>query len=39
VRYRWSDISATTARWEQAFSTDKGETWETNWIMRSTRVE
>ena len=32
VRYRWSGITETTARWEQAFSTDGGETWETNWV-------
>jgi len=39
VRFRWSDITATTCRWEQAFSTDRGETWEVNWIMESTRIE
>jgi len=33
VRYRWSDVTAATARWEQSFSDDSGETWETNWVM------
>jgi hypothetical protein len=37
VRFRWSDISAGGALWEQAFSIDDGETWETNWIMHFTR--
>jgi hypothetical protein len=39
VRFIWSDITATTCRWEQAFSTDRGETWEVNWVMESTRIE
>lgn len=38
VRFLWSDMTATTCRWEQAFSTDGGETWEVNWIMESTRI-
>lgn len=38
-RYIWSKITPTSAQWEQAFSGDKGETWETNWIMSFTRVE
>lgn len=38
VRYRWSDITETSARWSQAFSTDKGETWETNWDAEFTRT-
>jgi hypothetical protein len=37
VRFVWSGISDTTARWEQAFSTDGGDTWETNWVMESTK--
>ena len=33
VRYLWSMVTKTTARWEQAFSTDNDKTWETNWVM------
>lgn len=39
VKFTWSGIGPTNARWEQAFSADKGETWETNWIMTFTRTE
>ncbi len=37
VRYRWSNVTATTARWEQAFFADNEKTWETNWIAEFTR--
>lgn len=37
VRYIWSMITSTSARWEQAFSVDGGRSWETNWIMDFTR--
>ncbi|MHB9854714.1 hypothetical protein ACSYGO_36470 [Streptomyces krungchingensis] len=39
VRFVWSGISATTARWEQAFSVDGERTWMTNWVMEFTRRE
>lgn len=38
VRFIWSNITPTTARWEQAFSPDAGDTWETNWTMDMTRI-
>jgi len=38
VRFLWSRITASTARWEQAFSLDKGNSWETNWYMDFRRV-
>jgi hypothetical protein len=37
VRFIWSGVTTTTPRWEQAFSDDDGETWETNWVMDFTR--
>ncbi|AZP21407.1 hypothetical protein ACIGMX_23735 [Streptomyces aquilus] len=38
VRFVWSGVSDTGARWEQAFSLDGGETWLTNWVMEFTRA-
>lgn len=36
VRFVWDNITAGTARWQQAFSYD-GQNWDTNWIMEFTR--
>ena len=33
VRFIWSRSSERELRWEQAFSPDDGQTWETNWTM------
>jgi hypothetical protein len=38
VRFLWTGITATSANWEQAFSTDGGTSWETNWAMRFERL-
>ena len=37
-RFIWSQITPNSCRWEQALSADGGKTWETNWIMESTRI-
>ncbi|MEO6690019.1 MAG: DUF1579 family protein [Dokdonella sp.] len=37
VRYTWSRITPTSAHWEQAYSPDSGQTWETNWTMEFRR--
>lgn len=43
VRNVWSEMdapgpAATRALWEQAYSRDDGVSWETNWVMRMTRI-
>ena len=38
VRFVWSEITANSAHFEQAFSDDGGKTWEVNWITDQTRV-
>jgi len=38
VRFVWSEITSSSARWEQAFSADQGRSWESNWVMRMTRI-
>jgi hypothetical protein len=38
VRFLWTEITETSARWEQSFSLDGGETFVPNWIMVHERV-
>jgi hypothetical protein len=38
VRFLWRDLGPAAASWEQAFSADEGQTWETNWTMQFTRT-
>ncbi|WDD97791.1 hypothetical protein [Thalassomonas actiniarum] len=33
VRFTWNSQQPGRPRWEQAFSVDNGESWETNWTM------
>ena len=37
-RFIWTSITPDACRWEQAFSTDGGSSWETNWVMEFTRA-
>ncbi|WP_371823598.1 hypothetical protein [Myxococcus sp. CA056] len=39
VRYTWSRVTTAKPRWEQAFSSDGGNTWETNWVMDFSRAD
>ncbi len=38
VRYIWSNITKTSAHFEQSFSADGGKTWEPNWITDQVRI-
>jgi len=38
VRYEWTVIDEDTLKWEQCFSFDGRRTWESNWVMDSTRI-
>jgi hypothetical protein len=38
VRYHWTHGANDRPHFEQAFSSDRGKTWETNWISDQTRV-
>ena len=39
VAYKWTRVGPDGARWEQAFSYDDGQTWETNWVNEHRRVK
>jgi hypothetical protein len=39
IRFIWSEITPTTAHFEQSFSDDGGKTWEVNWITDQVRKE
>jgi hypothetical protein len=39
TRYLRVDITPTSYRWEQAFSADGGDSWETNWIQEHIRLQ
>jgi hypothetical protein len=38
VVYKWTKLGPDAARWEQAFSYDGGNHWETNWVNELARV-
>ena len=39
VHFTWSNITPSSAVWEQEFSADGGATWERNWVMEFTRID
>jgi hypothetical protein len=39
VRFLWDARDVNEPRWEQAFSSDDGRTWETNWIMVFCKID
>jgi hypothetical protein len=38
VRFTWTHRGSSSCRFEQAFSSDNGKTWEANWIMNFRRI-
>ena len=38
VRFIWSEITPSSARWDQAYWDIAKQRWETNWIMEFTRA-
>jgi hypothetical protein len=38
VRFEWTVIDDDALRWEQFFSFDGRRTWDSNWVMNSTRI-
>jgi hypothetical protein len=39
VRFQWTRTRTASPRWEQAFSSDGGQTWEVNWEMEFERLD
>jgi hypothetical protein len=39
IRFLWQSVTPDSTHFEQAFSSDGGKTWETNWIYDGTRVK
>ena len=39
TRFIWTNIDENSCRWEQAFSPDGGQSWETNWVTDFTRED